>query len=296
MGLGAAGIDIVAAFENWEPAITLYNKNFTHKATQLDLSNEGLAITAIRKHAPQMIVGGPPCQDFSSAGKRDESGGRGDLTLSYARIVVAVSPEWFIMENVDRIIKTDIFKSARQLFSGAGYGLTEIVLDASLCGVPQKRKRMFLIGRMGEADDFLLSSIESSMAKESLTVKEHFGEELDTQYYYRHARSYARRGIFSVNEPSPTIRGVNRPIPPDYKFHEGDASKDLSEVRPLTALERARIQTFPDTYDWSGLNKSVLEQIIGNAVPVNLARFVGTRIMEHAKQKKSKALKVKALV
>jgi DNA (cytosine-5)-methyltransferase 1 len=285
MGLGAAGIDIVAAFENWEPAITLYNKNFTHKATQLDLSNEGLAIAAIRKHAPQMIVGGPPCQDFSSAGKRDESGGRGDLTLSYARIVVAVSPEWFIMENVDRIIKTDIFKSARQLFSGAGYGLTEIVLDASLCGVPQKRKRMFLIGRMGEADDFLLSSIESSMAKESLTVKEHFGEELDTQYYYRHARSYARRGIFSVNEPSPTIRGVNRPIPPNYKSHEGDASKDLSEVRPLTALERARIQTFPDTYDWFGLNKSVLEQIIGNAVPVNLARFVGTRIMEHTQTK-----------
>lgn len=290
-----AGIDIVAAFENWEPAIKLYNKNFNHEASKLDLSNEALAIKEIGRHAPQMIVGGPPCQDFSSAGKRDESGGRGDLTLSYARIVVAVSPEWFIMENVDRIIKTDIFNAAKGLFSGAGYGLTEIVLDASLCGVPQKRKRMFLIGRRGEADDFLLSRLESSLAKESLAVKEYFGDELDTQYYYRHARSYARRGIFSVNEPSPTIRGVNRPIPPDYKFHEGDASKDLSKVRPLTTLERARIQTFPNTYDWSGLNKSVLEQIIGNAVPVNLARFVGSRIIEYAESKEDKVLEMQVL-
>lgn len=296
MGLSSAGIEIVAAYENWEPAITLYNKNFNHKASQLDLSDEALAIKEISRHAPKMIVGGPPCQDFSSAGKRVESGGRGDLTLSYARIVVAVSPDWFIMENVDRILKTEIFTSARGLFSDAGYGLTEIVLDASLCGVPQKRKRMFLIGCKGEADDFLLSRLEASLATESLTLKEYFGNELNTHYYYRHARSYARRGIFSVNEPSPTIRGVNRPIPPDYKFHEGDASKDLSEVRPLTSLERARIQTFPMTYDWSGVNKSILEQIIGNAVPVNLAKFVGCRIMEYAESKKNIDLKIKALV
>ena len=233
LGLEKAGIKIKAAFENWIPAIEVYRNNFKHPVHEFDLSQVELASNVIRKYKPNIIVGGPPCQDFSSAGKRDENGGRGDLTISFAQIVVAVKPQWFLMENVDRISKTEVFQEAKKILSEAGYGFTEQVLDASFCGVPQKRKRMFLIGKLNAENDFLKSSLISRLSSERLTVREYMGEKLNTEHYYRHARSYARRGIFSVDEPSPTIRGVNRPVPPGYKIHNGDSVKDLS--RPSCA-------------------------------------------------------------
>ena len=91
------------------------------------------------------------------------------------------------------------------------------------------------------------------------------------------------RAIFSIDEPSPTIRGVNRPIPPNYKVHQGDATNDLSKVRPLSSQERALIQTFPPSFQWGKLSKSTLEQIIGNAVPVKLAKYIGEKIMTYEK-------------
>jgi DNA (cytosine-5)-methyltransferase 1 len=288
LGLQQSGIDIIAAYENWEPAIGIYKNNFTHPVYPFDLSDVEGAIAHISKQKPDMISGGPPCQDFSSAGYRNENGGNADLTIAYAKIVAGVRPTWFIMENVDRILKTKIFEQAKQIFIEAGYGLTEVVLDASLCGVPQKRKRMFLIGKRRVKNDFAKTAIETALANKSMTVRDYFGDGLNTQFYYRHARSYARRGVFSIDEPSPTIRGVNRPIPPDYKPHKGDATLELSKVRPLTSYERAAIQTFPSTFKWEGPNKSTLEQIIGNAVPVNLARFVGTAIMNYQRSKQRK--------
>jgi DNA (cytosine-5)-methyltransferase 1 len=285
LGLQKAGIDVIAAYENWSPALAVYRNNFAHKAYLFDLRNENIAINNILNNSPDLIAGGPPCQDFSSAGKRNENGGRGDLTLSFAKIIAGIEPKWFLMENVERINKSCIFQEAKHIFKNHNYGLTEIVLDASLCGVPQKRKRMFLIGKKNEEDDFLKDTLISALSSESLTLRQFFGNELDINYYYRHARSYARRGIFSIDEPSPTIRGVNRPIPPDYKFHSGDATNKLSFVRPLTSAERARVQTFPKNFIWTGPNRSVLEQIIGNAVPVNLAQFVGKAIIEFEKYK-----------
>ena len=109
-----------------------------------------------------------------------------------------------------------------------------------------------------------------------MTIRDWFGESINTNFYYRHPRSYARRAIFSVDEPSPTIRGVNRPIPDGYSAHPGDAAA-ISEARPLTTAERARIQTFPEEFQFIGC-KTDIEQMIGNAVPVRLAQYVGKQI------------------
>ena len=81
-----------------------------------------------------------------------------------------------------------------------------------------------------------------------MIVREYMKDELDIDYYYRHPRNYSRRAIFSVDEPSPTVRGVNRPIPESYQKHRGDAADPSENVRPLTTIERARIQTFPDNF------------------------------------------------
>ena len=113
-----------------------------------------------------------------------------------------------------------------------------------------------------------------------MTLREFFGDELGIEFYYRHPRSYARRGIFSIDEPSPTVRGVNRPIPNGYPGHDGDAAPvNTPGLRPLTTKERSRIQTFPARWDLVGA-KSDLEQIIGNAVPVNLGAFIGNALTE----------------
>lgn len=280
LGFQSAGMNVVAAYDNWPAAVWVYNVNFDHPVHTLDLSSETFAAENINQYHPDMIIGGPPCQDFSSAGLRNEDNGRGNLTVSYARIISIIRPKWFVMENVSTITKTNKLASATEIFKTAGYGLTKIVLNAALCGVPQKRKRFFMIGKLGAKDDFMLDFIKGRLAPKELTVKEYLGDKIDIEYYYRHPRSYARRGVFSVHEPSPTIRGVNRPIPSGYTIHPNDPVKSLEGIRPLTTEERAMIQTFPESFYFCG-SKSEIEQMIGNAVPVNLGKFVASAIIDY---------------
>ncbi len=272
LGLELSGIEILAGADAWTQALNVYRLNHGHDALELDLTDIKAATKAISGYKADLIVGGPPCQDFSHAGKRVE-GDRADLTLAFAKIVTKIRPQWFIMENVDRSQNSAAFAEARATYKKAGYGLTEKVLDASLCGVPQKRKRFFCIGKLGEDDGFLMPIITARISTTPMTVKQYLGDEIEVANYYRHPRNYSRRGVFSVDEPSPTVRGVNRPVPKGYPGHAND-KVPVASVRPLTTLERARIQTFPIDYRWDG-SKTDVEQFIGNAVPVNLARFVG---------------------
>ena len=285
LGFQNKGFEVLAAFDKWAPAVRIYKDNFHHPIYDYDLSTDE-SKAFVKGLKPQIIIGGPPCQDFSSAGKRDESMGRADLTISYANIVDACRPEWFVMENVERITKSGILTQAIAIFRKAGYGLTMEVLDASLCGVPQTRKRFFMVGHLHSPDNFLLPYMAKKLSKEPMTVQDYLGDTLGIQYYYRHPRSYQRRGIFSIDEPSPTIRGVNRPVPKGYQRHSGDIV-DVNEhpVRPLTTIERSYIQTFPKSFVFNG-NKTDLEQAIGNAVPVKLAEFVATCIKDYIKDSK----------
>jgi DNA (cytosine-5)-methyltransferase 1 len=289
-GFKEAGFSFIKAYDFWKPAIEVYNKNFSdHQCVSADLSDHKWH-QEIAKSKPDVIIGGPPCQDFSHAGKRDENGGRGSLTLSFAKIISDTQPKWFVMENVDRTLKTKIFQEACELFRKNGYGLTIKVLDASLCGVPQKRKRLFVVGELGSQDNFLLEELESRISEKPITIREYFGNAFGVEHYYRHPRNYERRGVFSIDEPSPTVRGVNRPVPSGYKSHENDTTTDLNNLRPLTTIERSCLQTFPKNFIFEG-TKTNLEQMIGNAVPVKLAKFVGDALMRHIKKNANKTSK-----
>jgi DNA (cytosine-5)-methyltransferase 1 len=212
LGFELAGFELVAAFEHWQPAIDIYRKNFKHPVYKKDLSDGDYAI--FKQIQPEVLIGGPPCQDFSSAGKRNEAF-QANLTATFAEIVVEVRPAIFVMENVDRIATSKTLAKILPQLQAIGYGLTQQVLNANLCGVPQQRKRFFLIGILGGADHALMPYLNANLSTQPLTVADYLGKRIATQYYYRHPRSYARRGVFSVDEPSPTIRGVNRPIPPN---------------------------------------------------------------------------------
>lgn len=286
LGFQNAGFDIVAAFENWPAAISCYKSNFKHPILDTDLSKEKEAAEIIETYKPDIIIGGPPCQDFSNAGNRTE-GVRAELTYSFAKIVAHIKPHFFVMENVARASESQAYKKARKLFIECGYGLTEIILDASHCGVPQKRKRFFCIGGLQKGNDFLLGILCAKQTILPLSVREYYAEKgynLDLEYYYRHPRSYKRRGIFSVDTPAPTIRGVNRPKPAKYKKHKNDPTNPKN-VRAMTTRERARIQTFPDNFIFPD-NVANAEQMIGNAVPVQLAAFVASSLMDYIEGKK----------
>lgn len=281
LGFQKAGLDINLAIDNWSEAIDVYSKNFDHQCLNYDLSKVNDVAKLLKFSGTNAIIGGPPCQDFSHAGKRIE-GDRADLTESFAKIIKDVKPVFFVMENVERTKGSKSYLKARDVYKSVGYGLTEVVLDASFCGVPQKRKRFFCIGMFGLQDDFLLSVIDSKLAKSPMTMRHYFKNTLGTDFYYRHPRNYSRRAVYSLDEPSATIRGVNRPIPPGYTEHSADAS-DVSLARPLTTTERAQVQTFPKSFKWEG-SKTKVEQMIGNAVPVNLGKFVAECILVFMKK------------
>ena len=288
LGFQNAGFEAVAAFDNWEPAVQVYRANFSHNIHKLDLSNWQESLTTLNSYQFDMIIGGPPCQDFSHAGKRNEDLGRADLTVSFARIVAHIKPQWFVMENVDRTVKSQRYRQAGEILREAGYSLTQRILDANECGVPQKRKRLFLIGELGlsisEDSRSIASYLDNNLTTKPMSVRDYLGDSLDITHYYRHPRNYSRRAVFSVDEPSPTVRGVNRPIPKTYKMHPKDTAPISESVRPLTTLERSYLQTFPRGFDFTG-SKTHLEQMIGNAVPVKQAEYIARCISTYISEK-----------
>lgn len=286
-GLEQAGFEVVAGLDSWKPALNVYSANNSHDAVLHDLSDEEATYEKVAAYAPSVIAGGPPCQDFSIAGAKKE-GDRADLTVKFARLVARARPKAFIMENVERAQHSEAYKAATAVFKEASYGLSLRVLDASLVGVPQRRKRLFMIGMLGEADGFLDGRLDSCLKNQRKTVREALGEEIDFEHYYRHPRTYGRRAIYSVDEPSATIRGVNRPMPPTYQVHPGDAAPKEG-LRAMTFQERARVQSFPKDYDWleGSTSKSAAEQMIGNAVPVGLGLFVGQQLIAHLRSRET---------
>lgn len=99
-----------------------------------------------------LVVGGSPCQSFSVAGKREGLKGESGLMFEYIRAVRELRPGWFLWENVPGALSSEGGEAFRQLLSEMdelGYGMAWRVLDAQFFGVPQRRRRLFLVGRLG---------------------------------------------------------------------------------------------------------------------------------------------------
>ena len=181
------------------------------------------------------------------------------------------------MENVARAQHASVYQSALETMRDAGYAVDTNVINAALVDVPQARRRLFAVATRDEhTTTAIIDRLRAGLAEKPMTMRDYFGDSLGTEHYYRHPRSYARRGVFSIDEPSPTIRGVNRPIPPGYAGHPGD-SAPIEHARPLTTAEHAAVQTFPADYEFCG-PATAREQMIGNAVPPRLAEYVANAV------------------
>lgn len=228
---------------------------------------------------PDVIIGGPPCQDFSSAGKQ-VLGERAALTPTFCAIIERHRPRFFVMENVPairtagRAILADI--TAR--FRAVGYGLTMRVVFMPDYDVPQSRKRFFIFGELGGEDEGIAAALDAAKTPVR-SIREYMARHPDVdmqlsgkEFVYRHPRSYARRGVFSIDELHPTVRGCLRSMPPTYRFHAGDKCKDRNAIAEPSVELVARMQTFPETYVFGDARKNAL--VIGNAVPPAFSRVV----------------------
>lgn len=174
LGFEMAGFDIKLAIDNWEDALVTYRKN--HKGTQTlnaDLLNLNPKEVELKYNIKDLdvIIGGPPCQGFSVAGKRIIDDDRNKLYKSFVRFVDYFRPKTFLMENVPNIlsigggaIKDAILKD----FTELGYNVTYKVLLASDYGVPQNRRRAIFVGQLND-DTFIFP--EKNVAKSVTTFE-----------------------------------------------------------------------------------------------------------------------------
>ena len=160
LGFEMAGFDIKLAIDNWEDALVTYRKN--HKGTQTlnaDLLNLNPQDVEMKYNIKDLdvIIGGPPCQGFSVAGKRIIDDDRNKLYKSFVRFVDHFRPKTFLMENVPNILSIGggaIKDAILNDFTELGYNVTYKVLLASDYGVPQNRRRAIFVGQLND-DTFI---------------------------------------------------------------------------------------------------------------------------------------------
>ena len=288
LGFMRAGIKVVRAYDNSPEAILVYRRNLGDHAELLDLNALNTYGPAIAVLAPDLVFGGPPCQDFSPAGARVE-GANADLTKVFAMVVSVARPDWFVMENVAHAGRSVAFHAARDILAKAGYGLTQVVLDAAFYRTPQHRRRLFLIGRLEEEDGFLEAALLGAAASSPMTLRDEFGDDI-APFLYFHPRYRDRRGIRSADEPAATIRNAMRPMPEAYVPHPADAHPAAHQPgttacsgRPMPSLTRdqvARVQGFPADWDWDPAGSLALrDKLVSNAVPSRLAEAVARQVL-----------------
>ncbi len=153
LGLRNAGWKHLLAIEYWSDAARTYADNFGDDSVwKVDIADASAAELAKRLEArPDWIVGGPPCQGFSTVGRRQRQDPRNQLFLEFKRVVDAVRPEGFILENVLGLKDMRFVEEVRAAFGRSGYGVSFMVLKAADFGVPQLRRRVVFVGRLGSA-------------------------------------------------------------------------------------------------------------------------------------------------
>jgi len=146
-GLQAAGWRCLAALDNWPDAVKTYRRNHGHPALCEDIRRvDARRLASLLDDRPEWIVGGPPCQGFSTVGKRRWDDERNDLFTEFMRIVRVLEPENFLIENVLGLKDMRAHRAVFDLFDGLGYRISFHVLRAADFGVPQLRRRVVFVG------------------------------------------------------------------------------------------------------------------------------------------------------
>ena len=255
-----------------------------------------------------ILVGGTPCQSFSVAGLR---GGleddRGNLALIYCRILQRFKPRWFVWENVPGVLSSNggrDFGSILGAMVELGYGIAYRILDAQYFGVPQRRRRVFVVGCLGDwrrAAEVLFepgcvsgNSKKGRKARKDVAALTANGVGTcgadDNQGQAGHLITHALRGEgFDASEDG-TGRGTPLVAVPSITSHYGkgvdsDCTAPRYGVRRLTPVECEFLQGFPRNWTLVPHRGKLAAdgpryKAIGNSMAVPVMRWIGKRIQE----------------
>ncbi|WP_420597128.1 DNA cytosine methyltransferase [Deinococcus sp.] len=311
LGLQWAGFRSIGAVEVESAAAATYDTNFGPHVLRDEHSNplpiEAVDYAAFRERV-DLLTGGLPCQGFSLLGARLQDDPRNRLWREFMRAVEEVRPRAFLMENVPPILKTQegrfTIEHAREL----GYEVVAGTLSADEFGVPQKRKRAFFLGVLDGAITLPKPNTRSPMRSVRWALKGiplhptneglHLGRNPTEMSLERYATVPEGGNRFDLmrNRPDITPRcwmekltgstdvfgrlWWDRPaLTIRTEFYKPEKGRYLhpSEHRPITHREAARLQTFPDAFQFEGSRIEVARQI-GNAVPPMLAYRIGLHL------------------
>jgi DNA (cytosine-5)-methyltransferase 1 len=303
LGFERAGFHVVWANDNAHSVKDTYEFNFPEtefcNTSINDLKLEDLPgnITG--------IIGGPPCQSWSNAGK---GGGfddpRGKVFLTFINILKEKKPVFFVAENVKGLLSArnrDSFEQIKESFQGAGYDIWVDCLNANDYDVPQNRDRVIFVGFKKDLNvTYRFPNAQNNRPVVANAIKDlqysavPMGElpVLNAHEYWVGGYSYiymSRNRVLDWTLPSFTIQASGRQtsIHPQAPKME-KVMKDVFRFSPgnehlyrrLTARECARLQSFPDDFEFKYQSLNDAYKMIGNAVPVNLSYHIAMSIRQ----------------
>lgn len=258
------------------------------------------------------IIGGPPCQSWSEAGSlRGIEDARGQLFFDYIRILKEFKPKFFLAENVSGMLAnrhSDAVKNIIKMFEEAGYDVSLTLVNAKDYGVAEERKRVFYIGFRNDLKvKFVFPEGSTVDDKKKLTLRDviwdlqetavpsadknkHNPKAVNSNEYFTGAFSpifMSRNRVKSWDEQAFTVQASGRQCqlhpqaPKMVKFNKNDCRFVEGQehlYRRMTIREVARVQGFPDDFQFIYTDTNNAYKMIGNAVPVNLAYEIATAI------------------
>lgn len=292
LGFENAGFEIIWANDNNNKIADTYRYN--HKKTKLVI---GSIIDINSGDIPDcdIIIGGPPCQSWSLAGAmKGKEDSRGQLFYEYIRVIKDKRPKAFVAENVKGIVSKahiNSFNEIVDMFKECGYTVTYKLVNAKGYGVPQDRERVFIVGIRNDINSDYVFPTPTHHQGNYNTLEEAIGDLRNNSGEWMEGSFspifMSRNRRRSWNEVGFTVQASGRqtqihPDSPEMEKVDKDKwqfKNDSSKtIRRMSVRECARIQTFPDSFEFlsSSLNENY--KMIGNAVPVKLAEAIAKNL------------------
>ncbi|WP_341740252.1 DNA cytosine methyltransferase [Microcoleus sp. CAWBG640] len=298
-GLLQAGFRPVASVEINAIASETHTKNFPdchHLCDDIKNLNPQKLLAEIGSPQVHVVVGGPPCQGFSVAGKRDPNDPRNRLFREFVRVVSEIRPWYVVMENVPGILtiqKGAVKQAICEAFQEIGYPhMSVAVLESATYGVPQIRPRaIFIANRFGMQNPYPKSQLLPEQYKAIESAIDDLPEytpipEINHEWT-RHSVQYMERLAKvppggSLYESYADAFKRQYPGKPSMTVKENHGGTHIHPYlnRVISAREMARLQTFPDSFIFEGSMKKAMWQI-GNAVPPRLAECIGLALIPY---------------
>lgn len=298
-GLVQAGFNPVASVEISPIASATHKKNFSnchHFCGDIRGLNPQEWLGQIDAPHIHLIVGGPPCQGFSVAGRRDPNDQRNQLFKEFIRIVSNVRPWYVVMENVPGIItmkKGKVKQAIFEEFESIGYSNVSVaILESAAYGVPQIRPRaIFIANRFGMKNPYpkpqllaeqykpIESAIDDLPAYTRIPEINHEWTRHSSEYMERIAKVPPGGSLYKTYADAFKRQYSGKPSMTIKENHGGTHIHPYLN-RVISAREMARLQTFPDSFIFEGTMKKAMWQI-GNAVPPRLAECVGYALIPY---------------